>query len=155
MQGGGSISAPLNYLDVMPTLMTAANIAGRDDLRLDGQNVLPILRGEAATDREFYSYVGQLSNEREQLMAMDRDWKLIIIGPEPLDRAALASSQTLLFDLGEDPSEQRDVASEHPRIVARLTQQALDFRALQPEEHVPLFYRPSSRDFIPPRWIKE
>jgi arylsulfatase B len=155
VQGGGSISAPLNYLDVMPTLMTAANIAERDDLRLDGQNVLPILRGEAATDREFYSYVGQLSNEREQLMAMDRDWKLIIIGPEPLDRAALASSQTLLFDLGEDPSEQQDVASEHPRIVTRLTQQALAFRALQPEEHVPLFTRPSPGDFIPPRWVKE
>lgn len=98
MSGGGAVAAPLNYLDVTPTLMEAAGASDRFDLELDGRDALPALRGgEVAGDRDFYSYCAHLSNEREQLMAMEGDWKLIVIGPEPLDRAALAESQTMLF----------------------------------------------------------
>ena len=78
--------------------MEAAGASDRFDLELDGRDALPALRGgEVAGDRDFYSYCAHLSNEREQLMAMEGDWKLIVIGPEPLDRAALAESQTMLF----------------------------------------------------------
>ena len=37
VSGGGAISAPLNYLDVMPTLMEAAAASDRFDLDLDGR----------------------------------------------------------------------------------------------------------------------
>ena len=112
------MTAPLNYTDVMPAI-----------------------QGEAFDDdREFYSYCGQLAREREHLMAMDGDWKLIIISPEPLDRPALAKSETLLFNLADDPGELNDVAESHPDVTARLTERALQFRALQPEEFVPFFW---------------
>ncbi|MCY3927399.1 MAG: sulfatase-like hydrolase/transferase, partial [Acidobacteria bacterium] len=151
--GGGAVSAPLNYLDVMPTLMEAAAASDRPDLELDGRDALPALRGgEVADDRDFYSYCAQLSNEREQLMAMEGDWKLIVIGPEPLDRAALAESQTMLFHLGEDPGERNDLSAEHPEIVERLTGKALAFRALQPDEHVPIFWEGRDGFVAPERW---
>ena len=153
VSGGGSIEAPLNYLDVLPTLMEAAAVSDRPDLELDGRDALPALRGgEVVGDREFYSYCAQLSNEREQLMAMEGDWKLIVIGPEPLDRAALAESQTMLFHLGDDPGEQNDVVAEHPEIVERLIDKALAFRALQPEEHVPIFREGRDGFVAPKRW---
>ena len=154
MNGGRSVSAPLNYLDVMPTLMEAAAAASdRPDLELDGRDALPALRGgEVAGDRDFYSYCAQLSSEREQLMAMEGDWKLIVIGPEPLDRAALAESQTMLFHLGDDPGEQNDLSAEHPEIAERLIGKALAFRALQPEEHVPIFWEGRDGFVAPERW---
>ena len=153
VSGGGKIAAPLNYLDVMPTLMSLAGVTDKFDLELDGIDVMPAMQGEPVDhDREFFSYCGQLSNEREQLMAMDGDWKLIIIGPEPLDREALASSQTMLFNLGQDPHEQSDVAEHNPEIVARMTEKALAFRALQPEDHVPIFQQGREGFVAPTRW---
>ena len=153
VSGGRSISAPLNYLDVMPTLMEAAGASDRFDLELDGLDALPALQGsEIGGDRDFYSYCGQLSNEREQLMAMEGDWKLIVIGPEPLDRTVLGESQTMLFHLGDDPGEQKDVSAEHPEIAERLMEKALAFRALQPNEHVPIFLEGREGFVAPERW---
>ena len=153
VSGGRSISAPLNYLDVMPTLMEAAGASDRFDLELDGLDALPALQGsEIGGDRDFYSYCGQLSNEREQLMAMEGDWKLIVIGPEPLDRTVLGESQTMLFHLGDDPGEQKDVSAEHPEIAERLMEKALAFRALQPDEHVPIFQEGREGFVAPKRW---
>ena len=153
VQGGRSVAAPLNYLDVMPTLMSVAGGKKHVDLDLDGIDIMPALRGDPISDdREFYSYCGQLSSEREQLMAMDGEWKLIIIGPEPLDREALAESERLLFHLGRDPYEQDDISLEYPEIVARMTEMALSFRALQPEEHVPIFWQGREGFTAPVRW---
>ncbi len=154
VEGGGKVSAALNYLDVMPTLISLAGVADKFDLELDGIDVMPALKGEPfSEDREFYSYCGQLSNEREQLMAMDGDWKLIIIGPEPLDREALAESQTMLFDLATDPYEQSDIAEQNPGIVSRMTEKALVFRALQPDVHVPIFQEGRDGFVGPDRWM--
>ena len=153
LAGGRKVTAALNYLDVMPTLMSLAGVADKFDLELDGIDVMPALKGEPFdAEREFFSYCGQLSNEREQLMAMDGDWKLIIIGPEPLDREALAESQTLLFNLGQDPYEQSDIAEQNPEIVTRMTEKALAFRALQPEIHVPIFQDGREGFEAPIRW---
>ena len=139
VKGGGTITAPLNYLDVLPTLMT---ITGTEDAvkeELDGVDVLPALQGKPFDEnREYYSFCGQLSETREHVTAMEGQWKLIIIGPPLRDRGALEQSDVLLFNLASDPGEENDLASEFPETVAKLSEKALQFRALQPEQHVPL-----------------
>ena len=153
IEGGRKVSAALNYLDIMPTLMSLTGVADKFEIELDGIDVMPALTGKPfGDDREFFSYCGQLSSEREQVTAMDGDWKLIIIGPFPLDREALAESQRLLFNLGQDPGEQNDIAEQHPEIVTRLTDKALKFRALQPQKHVPSYWEGREGFHGPSRW---
>ena len=58
----------------------------------------------------------------------------------------------MLFHLGDDPGEQTDLIAEHPEIAERLIEKALAFRALQPDEHVPIFWD-GREDFVAPkRW---
>ena len=48
--------------------------------------------------------------DRSWLAAREGNWKLIVSG----------DGAPRLFDLGADPGETRDVASDHPEVVARL-----------------------------------
>ncbi len=151
--GGKAVDAALNYLDVLPTLMTVAGLDEGPELALDGMNVLPALKGEPfPVEREYYSYCGQLDENREHVTAMDGDWKLIVIGPPLTERRVFGRSELFLFDLAKDPGERDNLVKQHPEIVARLSDQALAFRALQPEKPVPLFATDREGFVAPHRW---
>ena len=137
---GTVCAAPAMTIDLVPTLAALTGeplptdaeghcvVAGR---RIDGRDVGSLFRGqpadEAATPVYFFWYAdNQLQAVREG------DWKLFLphtartmkgqapgkdgvpgtYRPLPVDRT--------LFDLATDPGESRDVAAEHPEIVARL-----------------------------------
>ncbi len=150
---GREVNAALNFLDVMPTLMEISGVSENFDLELDGKNVLPAMQGNPhPNDREYYSYCGQLSDEREHVTAMEGDWKLIIIGPPLTNPESLEKSERLLFNLAQDPSEQHNLASDYPQITSKLTQKAVQFRALQPQIHVPLLWTGRDNFTPPPNW---
>ncbi len=55
-------------------------------------------------------------------VVIDGWWKLIVPGPvKPARRFAGVPEKVALFDLKADPLEKNDVASEHPKVVERLT----------------------------------
>lgn len=150
---GREVDAALNFLDVMPTLMEVSGVSENFDLELDGKNVMPALRGNPhANDREYFSFCGQLSDEREHVTAMEGDWKLIIIGPPLTMPESLGTSERLLFNLAADPSEQHDLATDYPKITSELTEKAVRFRALQPQNHVPLLWTGRDDFAAPPNW---
>ena len=122
-------------LDVLPTV---AHIAGAPlpDKPIDGVNLLPLLQGdrEANPRDHFYFYYG-----RELIAVRQGDWKLAFPhayrsyqgvepgkdghpGPTRQETTALA-----LYNLADDPEEQRNVAEQHPDVVTRL--QALGEKA--------------------------
>ncbi len=97
----------------MPTLVGVAG--GRVPEGLDGVSLLPTLRGRGQGARpflyrEFSGYLGY------QVVMMER-WKAV--------RWNLSSKKGTqpggweLYDVVADRSEEKDVASEHPEIVAR------------------------------------
>ncbi|MEN1681804.1 MAG: sulfatase-like hydrolase/transferase [Planctomycetota bacterium] len=83
------------YLDLLPTLSAAAGAP--DPQGVDGINMMPFL--ESAT----------LPPDRRLILGRDavvsQRWKLV---------------RGELFDLNSDPGEKRDLAKQHPEIVARL-----------------------------------
>ncbi|MCU0779572.1 MAG: sulfatase [Akkermansiaceae bacterium] len=110
--------------DFYPTL---AALAGHDPATLpkhDGVNLLPVWRGEnpqTPPRREFFYF------KRGELQAVRAgQWKL---------RHAIETggkddpSRLELFDLAAEPGETRDLAAEHPDIVARLSAAMTDIRA--------------------------
>jgi len=122
------LAEPLHIVDWMPTFAALLGIAPRTDPRWDGANILPLLEGQvgALPERPLY---WNLTHSRFavrqggwKLIRNQRDWGV----------------ETELIQIAEDPLEERNVAAQHPEIVARLEQvlaeqHALDDTARRPD----------------------
>ena len=99
----------LAFWDFLPT---AAELAGLPAPKgIDGISFLPALLGKAQKKHEYlYWDYGHVRKQYKQGVRMC-DWKGVRNGQNaPLE----------LYDLREDPGETTNVASEHPKIVAKL-----------------------------------
>lgn len=104
-------------LDLLPT---AAALAGAElpaDRPLDGYDLSPVLKGQGPSPREvMYYYRGT------KLYAVRQGpWKMHYItrsayGPDkPVEH-----NPPQLYHLGQDPSEQHNVAKDHPEVLAKI-----------------------------------
>ena len=150
--GGREVSVPLAYLDVLPTVMRAAGIPDHGGKPLDGVDMLDVLTGKRDTlERDLYAYVA-VTEDRDQVAVSEGDWKLVIFGPDLREAGAAEASIRQLFRLDEDPLERRDLASDHPDIVQRLTEKAIAFRRLEPPNPMPSFSVREDGFVPPPSW---
>jgi arylsulfatase A-like enzyme len=123
---GARVSAPASLVDLLPTLLDYLGEPERA-AACRGRSLLPALRRDAAADaraRVTSFRIGRggrrpvkASGERG-LVVVDGRWKGIWLQDE---------DRFVLFDLERDPTEQRDVASRHPRVTARLRAEAERF----------------------------
>ncbi len=120
---------PISYVDVLPTL---AGITGaRLGRPVDGQDVSArLLAGGPPAARKLFMgedyrvppKYGERGPSDPQSLAgrapsvIDGGWKLV---------------GGMLFDLNADPNESRDLAAQHPDLVARLSAEAAKFGALR------------------------
>ena len=95
----------LTTMDVLPTFAKLSGAKLPDDLVIDGKDMMPTLVDGAASPHEyfFYAHWGVLEGVRW------KSWKLRII-----------EGKESLYDLGNDISEKKNVAAEHPEIVQQL-----------------------------------
>ena len=103
---------PVIALDVVPTVMAAANLP--PDPNLDGVNLLPYLAksGEARPSRDlFWRFWNQTA-------VRSGDWKLIVAG-----------DYKLLFNLKDDLGETKNVITEHADIAKTLEQKLVAWNA--------------------------
>lgn len=116
---GRTLDAPIWSVDLRATL---TNLAGTQGDVNDGVDILSILRdGADLLDRTLY---WETAGYGGQQAVRDGRWKAIRVG------LANGCSTWALFDLVDDPREERDVSSIYPEIVERLA----EFAA---HEHVP------------------
>ena len=112
------------------------DVAGAKDSTpkdIDGLSLLPTLRGESQSERpflyrEFPDYSGQQS-------VRVGDWKAVRQNLKAKGKAADVDPakvvvKTELYNLKDDLAESKDVAADHPEIVAKLEK-------LMREQHVP------------------
>jgi len=104
------------HIDVVPTLLEACRVARPAGVKLDGLSLLPFLGAQEppAPDRTlfFQWHRGDVPEKFKACAAHDGRWKLVW----PLQKAP-----PQLFDLHTDPSEKKDLATEHPEVVVRMT----------------------------------
>lgn len=112
IRSGSVVNELVHVADMYPTLGALTGAKPRSDKPLDGMNVWGTLsRGEGSPRREVVYNV-----EPFRAGVRQGDWKLIWRAPLP---------QSLeLYDLGNDPSESRNLAQEHPGRVAELQKRA-------------------------------
>jgi arylsulfatase A-like enzyme len=110
---------PVSALDVLPTSCAAANAKAPEGI--EGVNLLPHLKGEKA-DAPHESLAWRFGPQK----AIRRGkWKLV----DFRDFEAKTQSGWQLFDLDADISETKNIAAEHPQLVAELSKAWDDWNA--------------------------
>lgn len=144
---GQTREEPAIVLDLFTTSLAAAGIEPPDDRTIDGVNLLPLLKGEASIEeRPLFSFQGEIRTVRVGDWKLhvsvsgppnrDDDWVdprrpngVTLLAPyeqsRPAEYPGLVTGDQpegpALFNLRDDPSEQHDLADEHPdRVTAML-----------------------------------
>lgn len=118
-------------IDIVPTTLAAAGLTPA--ATLPGLNLLPILQSGEPTARKevfgetFAHDVADIDDPEATLLyrwVVDGKWKLLLTYDGKLDRYASSHPRTekrpQLFDLLADPHEDKNVAADHPEVVAQL-----------------------------------
>ncbi len=123
---------PVTQVDLFPTLLEAAGAATPEDVTLDGESLLPMLRSQRVLQRRaiFWHFPGYLDTPvirgrdpvfRTRPVSVIRkgDWKLHLFHEEWLldgGRAGLATNNAVeLYNLMTDPGERKNVAATAPK----------------------------------------
>jgi arylsulfatase A-like enzyme len=100
---------PWAFWDFLPTAAEIAGAKERVPLNIDGQSVLPTLLGKKQPPHEFFYWEFHEKGSKQAVRM--GDWKAV----------RLAMNQPVeLYDLRNDIGETRNVASEHPDVVAKI-----------------------------------
>ncbi|MEM8873682.1 MAG: sulfatase [Planctomycetota bacterium] len=121
---GAECGVPVTTPDILPTFASAAGMELPEDLPIDGESLLPLLRSpEVAFDRPgIYWHYPHYSNQGGTPSSAIRAgrWKLIEFYED--DRVEL-------YDLATDIGEARDRAADEPDIAADLRRRLQTWRA--------------------------
>ena len=104
---GTTFSAPVAQIDIFPTAAAAAHAPLPADRKIDGVNLIPFVRGEAA------------GPPHQSLFWRSGDYKTVLAGGWKL-QVAERPKKDWLFHLDEDPTERVDLAAKHPDKVREL-----------------------------------
>ncbi len=111
----GTVSpVPAITLDVMPTLLSLANVAPAKDGPLDGVDMSPLLlEGKPPEQRSLFW--ASLSNNGARNEAMRHGpWKLVVNHPKAKP-GSFDNEQIELYRLDQDPAEKMDLAASEPQ----------------------------------------
>lgn len=153
---GHTSNQPSGVIDVFPTLAKLTGLTLPKELILDGKDIYPLLTSKAKTphDALFSFYVDKLQtvrsgkwklhlNSPEPTEIPDSSWidprwpdGVTILAPYeqakpnqfPGIKTGVKAAPLLLFDLENDPSEQKNVAAENPEIVKQLKAKAEGYK---------------------------
>ncbi len=111
LTGGRSIDRLTAHIDLLPTLLDLCGIDKPAQVKFDGTSLRPLLFGEetaAWPDRTLFVQSHRIEH------------------PQPWRNSAVMTQRYRLvdgkelYDVVDDPSQKRDIAAEHPEVVARL-----------------------------------
>lgn len=108
VSAGSTVTLPTGQVDIMPTLAAAANAPLPGGVVIDGRNLLPALTGQGAPppgDAPLFWNSGYYKAVRAG------DWKLQVNERQ---------GKAWLFNLADDPTEQRNLAASQPAKRAEL-----------------------------------
>jgi len=167
-RGGSRCEVPVINVDLFPTFLAAAGVPVPAAKALDGESLLPLIKGEGSLSRQaiFWHFPGYLNNPvtrgreldvrtgfRSRPVSVIRkgDWKLHLYHEEwQLDggRDALAASNAVeLYNLRDDVGERENLALKHitkrDELLDELLRWMADVKAPLPDKRNPN-YAPKS-----------
>jgi arylsulfatase A len=145
LTGGRHFGEMVHFVDWLPTLAAAASIDLPSDLKLDGDNILPVLRGEKSSvnTRRFWQWNRYTPLVTCNAAMRDGDWKLVrpsIAEAMKVSQADLAMDHALKYepdqctDIARDPEPEREVPPPPPPQLFNLADDPLETEDLAQEE---------------------
>ena len=134
VEGGATCSEPVQSTDFFPTMLEMAGLSLMPTQHQDGLSLVPVLEGAEGLERDalfwhFPHYHG--SGNRPSGAIRKGDWKLL---------EWFEDGSVELYNLKEDPGEERDLAQEEPDLVQNLLERLRGWRvevgAKMPREDV-------------------
>lgn len=112
LPAGMTVKQPVAHIDVLPTIAAAAGADLSAAVQLDGKNLLPLTDTKTAQEwqRETLFWISDHSQ-----VVRHGDWKLQLN-----DRKATDGLQKWLYNLRDDPTEQKNLAVARPDKLAEL-----------------------------------
>jgi len=155
--GGGKVDGMMGMIDVYPTIKRLAGVTSKDRNRLDGVDVLDVMRGKKnAPVRDWFSYIAQ--GRPEQTAVCDDTWKLVVTKGSVLDvmlDGGGGKTQVVeLFRLDRDPSESKNLLRDHPDVAVAMLKRLQAFRRLK-IDGIPHFLEGKKGFEAPKDWLIE
>jgi arylsulfatase len=104
------VDSLVQLVDVKPTVLDLVGLPPVDGM--DGRSLLPVMKGEATTHRDVV-YLSECTWQAKRGIRTE-DWKFI----RSTDPGVYPRVEDELYDLRNDPEEQKNVALEYPDIAA-------------------------------------
>jgi arylsulfatase A-like enzyme len=120
------ISSIAAHIDLAPTLLAACSVPPTPGVHFDGRNLWPVLRGESVPRPErtlfFQWHRGDVPERYRAFAARAQDFKLV--QAEGTREGPWTNTPSFqLFNLANDPFEERDLADQRPDVVLQLKEQ--------------------------------
>ncbi len=131
LPAGGKASSIISVMDVLPTLMAAADIEINTHYPLDGKNMLTAMREGTYIPRDDYLFFISETPFKDRINAtvFNQEWKLVQRIHAGLNSIDI---ENYLFKIDNDPYETNNLAVQYPRVVADLSEEIRFWRSLYP-----------------------
>lgn len=124
------------HYDIFPTILAATGVEKPADLKLDGVNVLPLLKNQQQNWPERALYLqwhrGDEPSPRTNAAVVTQDFKMTFSKEDQPGQ---------LFDLTKDPAERSNLAEQKPQLAEKLTRRYNDWFAdvssTRPDNYAP------------------
>jgi arylsulfatase A-like enzyme len=118
---GSTCEAPIASTDYFPTILEVTGRPLEPKNHLDGESIVPLLRGESRKVRPMFWHYPHYGNQGGQPGGAVRDERYKLI-------EWYEDGELELFDLVVDPNETRNVAKDHPEVAQRMKKMLEDWR---------------------------
>lgn len=144
LSGSSIVNVPVSTNDMLPTLLAAVGRKPSPGVPLDGENVLPLLRGKVSNRGKplFFDYpyrdlsnVSWVPTKQRQYAVIDGTWKLISVDD---------GKSYQLYDLEHDIGERSDVSARHGDRVVRMKAALKEWQQSCRESKSGADYRPTA-----------
>lgn len=161
---GQTSNTLMTSMDLLPLFCHVAGVDLPEDRKIDGKNILNIVKGQTTKSPHEFTYYYNGTN----LQAVRKGkWKLHLPrtvkdqpfwskkGHPKVDKGFITLDEYMLFNLEDDLAEKVNVADEHPEVVALLMEEVKTIRAelgdvdvVGTDQRVPDLEAPQERDPI-------
>lgn len=112
IEAGRDISQITSHIDVLPTLIDLCNLEDKYQTIYDGKSLVPLL------NNEFYQWNDRILITDSQRLQHPVKWRKSAVMS---DKYRLVNGNEL-YNIIEDPSQQNDIAEQHPEMVKQYRQ---------------------------------
>lgn len=122
IKGGTTCDVPVNSMDFFPTFVHAAGGSTQSIRQLEGLDLMPLFEGKSKLGRDaLYWHYPHNRMEVSHYMGttiLEGDWKFY---------KGYSVVPDALYNLNDDPMEQKNVIKKHPKLVQRLQTKLIDY----------------------------